>query len=177
MTETTVSDHLIGQVRVMTVPGERLFCVTTHAPMQKLDDELEQMMPLLETARKEAGFIGGPIVIRYFATDEEGVWQMDVGLPVTPWEWVQPAGEAQIIDIPALHCGALLHWGGLQHIGDSYGALNQGIAAAGLEAKGEGREWHLHFAGDASDNNVILLQLEVVGTGDAALHIPSQADE
>ena len=161
MAENVSLDHQIGQVRVMTVPEERLFCVTTHAPMQELDNELERMMPLLEAAREKAGFVGGPIVIRYFATEEEGIWQMDVGVPVTPWDWVQPAGEAQIVDMPALRCGALLHWGGLQYIGESYGALNQGITAAGLQAKGEGREWHLHFAGDASDNNVILLQLEV----------------
>jgi effector-binding domain-containing protein len=164
MAETKVSDHLVGQVRVMTVPEERLFCVTTHSPMQKLDEELDRMIHLLEAAREEAGSVGGPVVIRYFATDEEGIWQMDVGVQVTNSDWLRSAGEAQIVELPALRCGALLHWGSLKYIGESYEALNQGIAAAGLKAKGEGREWHLQFVGDVSDNNVILLQLEVVST-------------
>ena len=60
-----------------------------------------------------------------------------------------------------IRCAALLHWGGLEHIGESYEALNGAISEAGLSATGEGREWYLRFAGDASVENVVLLQLGV----------------
>lgn len=155
-------DYLVGKVRVIMAREERLFCVTTRAPIEKLDEELDRLMPLLEAAQAEAGLRGaGPTVVRYFMTEEGGIWRMDVGVPVTSWDWVQPAGQAQIVTIPAIHCGALLHWGSLAHIGTAYEMLRQGIADAGFRHAGEGREWYLHFTGDTSDDNVILLQLEV----------------
>jgi effector-binding domain-containing protein len=158
----TSRDHLIGQVRFMTARAERLFCVTTQAPRATLDDELGRLMPLLEAAQAAAGIAtAGPVVVRYFATGQEQLWQMDVGVPVTAWDWVLPAGQAQIVTLPALRCAALLYWGSLAHIGEAYDALNRGVAQAGLAHQGEGREWYLRFAGDASDETVILLQLEL----------------
>jgi effector-binding domain-containing protein len=154
-------DYVVSPVRVMTVPEVRLFCVTVQAPFDKLDDELNRAIPLLEAAQAEANIAtAGPTVIRYFATENAGQWQMDVGVPIS-WDWVQATGEAQIVTAPALECGAILHWGSLEHIRDSYTTLKQGIAEAGRTAVGEGREWYLHFAGDTSPDNVILLQLEV----------------
>lgn len=155
-------DYVCGQVRIMEVREERLFCVTTRAPFDALDSELARLMPLLEAAKEAAGLQGaGPVVVRYFATEEEGVWQMDVGVPVTGLNWVEPGGGGQIVTLPALRVGALLHWGSLSHIIESYDALNRGIADAELRPWGEGREWYLHFAGDQSAENIILLQLEV----------------
>ena len=158
---TRSSDYVVSPVRVMTVPEVRIFCVTTEAPFDKLDVELDRMIPLLEAAQAEAGIAtAGPTVIRYFATEYAGQWHMEVGVAMSR-DWVQAAGEAHIVTAPALECGAILHWGSLAHIGDSYAALNRGIAEAGLTNVGEGREWYLHFAGDTSPDNVILLQLEV----------------
>jgi effector-binding domain-containing protein len=162
MQGTTVVDHLIGEVRIMTVREERFFCVTTRAPMETLDQELDRLMPLLEEAQAEAGIAGaGPTVVRYFVTEEPEIWQMDVGVPVTSLDWVRPARDAEVVTLPEMRCGALLHWGSLEHIHESYATLNQGIAAAGLKNVGEGREWYMHFQGDVSDDTIVLLQLEV----------------
>jgi hypothetical protein len=155
-------EYLIGQVRILTVRAERFFCVSTQAPREKLDEELGRLMPLLEAAQDESRIAtAGPVVVRYFATEPQGIWQMDVGVPVTAWDWVQPSGQAHLVTLPALHCAALLHWGSLAYIGESYSVLNQGITDANLVQRGEGREWYLHFAGDTSNDNIILLQLEV----------------
>ena len=65
MMETSMVDHLIGEVRIMTVREERLFCVTTRAPMETLDEELDRLIPLLEAAQAEAGIAGaGPTIVR-----------------------------------------------------------------------------------------------------------------
>jgi hypothetical protein len=158
---TAEPEYLIGEVRVLTVRAETLFCITTQAPMNQLDEELDRLMPLLEAAQAEGGIAAaGPVVVRYFATGQDGLWRMDVGVPVTGRDSVQPAGQAQLTALPALRCGALLYWGSLAHIGEAYNALRRGDPAAQLVPRGEGREWYLHFAGDDSNDNVILLQLE-----------------
>jgi hypothetical protein len=154
------ADHLVGRARILTTGAARLFAVSTDAPASDLDAELSRLMPMLEAAQADAGLRGaGPVVVRYLP----GVpaWRMDVGVPVTGWAWVRPAGQAALVDLAPIRCAALAHWGGLEHIGESYEALNGAISEASLSATGEGREWYLRFAGDASVENVVLLQLGV----------------
>ncbi|HUT20604.1 MAG TPA: hypothetical protein VM366_15720, partial [Anaerolineae bacterium] len=71
------------------------------------------------------------------------------------------AGAAQVKTLPPYHCASLLYWGSLEHIGEAYEALSGAIKEAGLEQSGEGREWHYHFEGDASLNNVIGLHMGI----------------
>jgi len=155
------ADHLIGEVRFLTTPEVRFFRTTVSAPFDKLDDVLDPLLTELEDAKAVAG-IGhlGPIVIRYFEVGEPQVFRMDAGVPVS--DDVVAAGEAEIEVLPSIRCAALIFWGSLAHIGAAYGALNRAIADAGLKNRGEGREWHLHFEGDSSPHNIIMLQLEVV---------------
>ena len=144
----------------MTVPEVRYFRVTVNAPFDKLDEALDPLIVELEQAQAAAGIAAlGPVIVRYFQTGEPGMYRMDIGVPVKAD--VTAAGDAEMEVLPSIRCGALLFWGSLAYIGDAYGALNKGIADAGLVNRGEGREWHLHFEGDTSANNVILLQLEV----------------
>ena len=156
----TAPDHVIGEMRVQTVREVRYFRVTTRAPFDKLDEVLDPVILRLEAAQAEAhSATAGPVIIRYFEVDEPGIYRMDIGVPVK--DDVNAAGDAEIETLPPFHCAALLYWGSLEHIGDAYGALNKAIGDAGLVHKGEGREWYLHFEGDVSPDNVIMLQLEV----------------
>lgn len=153
-------DHVIGATRIQTVPEVRYFRVTVNAPFDKLDEVLDPLIVKLEQAQAAADIAAlGPVIVRYFPTGEPTIYRMDIGVPVK--DDVLAAGDAEIELLPSIRCGALLFWGSLEHIGAAYGALNKGIADAGLTNRGEGREWHLHFEGDTSPNNVILLQLEV----------------
>ncbi|MCU0522078.1 MAG: GyrI-like domain-containing protein, partial [Anaerolineae bacterium] len=155
------ADHAIGETRIMTVPEVRYFRVTVNAPFDKLDEVLDPLIVKLEQAQGAAGIAAlGPVIVRYFQTGEPGMHRMDIGVPVR--DDVAAAGDAEIEVLPSIRCGALLFWGSLAYIGDAYGALIKGIAEAGLTNRGEGREWHLHFEGDTSPNNVIMLQLEAV---------------
>ena len=154
-------DHAIGETRILTVREVRYFRVTVNALFDKLDEVLDPLIVKLEQAQAAAGIAAlGPVIIRYYPTGEPSIYRMDIGVPVK--DDVAAAGDAEIEVLPSIRCAALLVWGSLAYIGDAYGALNKGIADAGLVNRGEGREWHLHFEGDASSNNVILLQLEVV---------------
>ena len=153
-------DYVIGAVRLLDTSAVRLFHVTTEAPASKLDDELAGMTPRLEAAKAAAGIAAaGPVVVRYFETADPGIYRMDVGVPVA--EGIAPAAGARVEMLPGFHCAAVLYWGSVGHVSDAYNALGEAIAACGLVRAPEGREWYLHFEGDASPHNVILLQLEV----------------
>jgi effector-binding domain-containing protein len=154
-------DFLISQMRVQTMREETLFCVAcAPTPMAGLDKALDRMMPQLEAARAAASITQGePVVIRYYKVDEPDLYVMEAGVPVKAG--TQATGEAQVTTLPPYRCASLLSWGSLEHIGQAYETLMQAIKEAGLEQTGEGREWHYHFEGDASPNNVIGLHMGI----------------
>ena len=154
-------EFVISQMRVQTMREETLFYVASPpTAMNGLDRELDLMMPQLAAAKAQAGIAQvGPVVIRYFGTGEPDTYVMEVGVPVragTP-----AAGAAQVQTLPPYRCASLLYWGSLEHVGQAFEALTQAIREAGLEQTGEGREWHYHFEGDASPNNVIGLHMQI----------------
>jgi effector-binding domain-containing protein len=167
MEPPTTPDFLISQVRVQTMREETFFYVAcAPTPMAGLDKELDRMMPQLEAARAAAGIAHiGAVVIRYYKVGEPDIadelhpYVMEAGVPVRAG--TQAAGEAQVKTLPPYRCASLLSWGSLEHIGQAYETLMQAIKEAGLEQTGEGREWHYHFEGDASPNNVIGLHMGI----------------
>jgi len=158
---STTPEYLISQMRVQTMREETFFCVACPpTPMADLDKELDRMMPQLEAAKAAAGIAWlGPVVIRYFKSGEPDTYIMEAGVPVRAG--TQAAGEAQVKALSPYRCASLLSWGSLEHIGQAYETLMQAIKEAGLEQTGEGREWHYHFEGDASPNNVIGLHMGI----------------
>jgi len=154
-------DFLIGQMRVQTMREETFFHVTGRpVPMSELDDELDRLIPLLEAAQAEAGIAQvGPVVIRYYLSGGTDTYVMELGVPVRPG--TRAAAEAQVKVLPPYRCASLLYWGSLEHIAPAYEALLGAIRDAGLKQTGEGREWHYHFEGDVSPNNVIGLHMGI----------------
>jgi effector-binding domain-containing protein len=167
MYTSTTPEYMIGQMRVLTMVEQLYFYITnTPTPMSELDKDLNLMIPKLETAQALAGIAQvGPVIIRYHPVTNETaasqplLYVMEIGVPIKPE--TKPAGEALIKTLPPFHCAALLYWGSLAHIAEAYGALIQAIKDAGLEQMGEGREWHYHFEGDTSPNNVLGLHIEI----------------
>lgn len=157
----TPADYHISPMRVLTVREQPFFYVACPpTPMAALDDKLEGLMPLLETAQAEAHVgDGAPVITRYYPTADPNIYVMEVGVPVKPG--TQPAGETQVKTLSSHRCAAVLYWGSLEHIGEAYGVLTQAIKHAGLEQTGEGQEWYYHFEGDSSPNNVIGLYMEI----------------
>lgn len=160
-------EFVIGQMRVQTMPELTFFyMVNEPTPITNLDNDLGIMIDKLEAAQREADQMGaGPIIIRYYPVqaakgpDDPEQFLMEVGVPVKPG--ASPAGDAKVKTLPPWRCAGLLYWGSLGHILEVYGALNEGIRAAGLEPTGEGREWHYYFGGDNSPHNVIGLNLGI----------------
>ena len=80
------SDFLIGQARLQTMREETFFHVRGQpTPMSGLDDELDQLIPLLEAAQEEAGIAQvGPVITRYFLSGGPDTYVMELGVPVRP---------------------------------------------------------------------------------------------
>jgi len=158
---STEPKYIIGQMRVQTMPEQPFFYVACPPiVMERLDEELNRLMPLLEAAQAEAHVgDGAPFIINYYPAGQPGEFAMEVGIPVKPG--ALPTGEAQVKTLPPYRCAALLYWGSLEHIKEAYDVLMAAIKEAGLEQTGMGREWYYHFEGDASPNNVIGLHIEV----------------
>ncbi|MHB1354568.1 MAG: hypothetical protein ACYCZF_01170 [Anaerolineae bacterium] len=158
---------MIGGMRVLTMDEQLYFYITnTPTSMSELDKDLDLMIPKLETAQALAGIAQvGPVIIGYHPvkseidTSKPLLYVMEIGVPIKPG--TKPAGEALLKTLPPFHCAALLYWGSLAHITEAYGALSQAVKEAGLEPLGEGREWHYHFEGDTSPNNVLGLHMEI----------------
>lgn len=77
---TDAVEFLIGQMRVLTMREETLFCpASSPTAMSGPDQQLEVLMPQLQAAQATAG-IGqvGPVVIRYFLTGEPDTYLMEV---------------------------------------------------------------------------------------------------
>ena len=160
-----MADSVLTPMRVLDVNEEHLFAVTAEAPFEKLDEALGRLIPLLDAARAEAGLQGAHLMVfRYLPAETEGLWRMDVGVQVTPFDWVRPAGEARIVTLPAVRCASIVQWGPTLGIVEAYDVLSEAMKAAGLEGTGEAREWNLHFQGDDSPDTVMLVQ-QVVREG------------
>ncbi|MBN1581837.1 MAG: hypothetical protein JXA89_14120 [Anaerolineae bacterium] len=157
----TTPEFLIGQMRVQTAREETFFYVACPpTAMANLDDELDALILKLETAQAAAGIAQvGPVITHFYWVGAPDIYIMDVGVPVK--EGTPAAGEAQVKTLPPLRCASLLYWGSLEHIGDAYETLLKAIQEAGLEPSGDNREWHYHFEGDSSPNNVIGLQIGI----------------
>ena len=155
----TASDNAFGEVRVLTWSPWHYLCVGGEALLTELDPLLDREIAALEAAREASGVRpSGPIVVRYRPAPESGsdVYWMGTGFPVAEGTVAPPGTEVQAL--PAFRCATLLFSGSLAGIQEAYDRLFRGMEAAGLERTGEGREWHLYFEGDASPNNVIMLQ-------------------
>jgi hypothetical protein len=148
-------------MRVQTVREQTFFCVAGHpTKMTDLDAELDRLIPLIEAAQDAAGIAQiGPLITRYYWVSAPDMYVMELGVPVkagTP-----AVGAAQVKTLLPFRCASLLYCGRLEHIGPAYEALMKANQEAGLEPSGDNREWHYHFGGDASPNNVIGLQMEI----------------
>ncbi len=157
----TTPDFLIGQMRMQTMREETYFFVASPpTPFADLDKALDILIPKLEAAQSQAGIAQvGPVVVRYYPANKRNRHILEIGVPVKAG--TQPAGDAQVKTLPSFRCASLLYWGSLAHIAQAYETLTKAVKDAGLVHVGEGREWHYHFEGDTSPNNVIGLQLEI----------------
>jgi effector-binding domain-containing protein len=148
-------EFVVGQVRLQPTSPFTFFRVGDETTRAEADTALDALMEDLSRAVESEGLAGpGPVVLVCQSRGEE--LYLEAGYAVQPE--VAPASSARVRTVPGAPCASLLYWGSLRHYPKAHEALWQGIQQAGLTYGNELREWYLHFEGDDSPNNVILLQ-------------------
>jgi effector-binding domain-containing protein len=163
MEPQAATDFLIGQMRVLTMPALTYFYVTNQpVPFADLDKDFDPLLDKLCEAQALAHIPeAGPEITRYYkvSAGEPDLYLMETGVSVKPG--TLPAGEALVRTLPPYRCAALMHWGGLLHLAQSYAALSQAVKAAGLQPTGECREWNFYFESVESPNDLIGLYMGI----------------
>lgn len=154
-------DFLISQVRLLHLPEIHFFYVTSQPiAFERLDEVLDPLIDGLYEARRLASIIEpGPDIVRYYRASEPGdLYIMEVGIAVKPE--TQPAGSAQVKPLPPYPCAGLLLWGSLAHVGETYQTLMRSMKDAGVQHKGEVREYTYAFESPVSPNNLVGIYME-----------------
>lgn len=152
---TAHPEFIVGQMRVHTTEPFGYLHVGTHTTMADADKALDALIERLESIVKDEGIHGdGPMVlVCTFGAD--GVF-LEAGYPVR--EEAMDRSSSHVRTVDGSRCASLLYWGSLDHYVKAHEALMQRIREAGLPYDNQLREWYLHFEGDSSPNNVMLLQ-------------------
>jgi hypothetical protein len=146
-------------LRVQTAREFRYFHVSTETTYARMGDAFMALLTQVCAARDAAhANTTGPVVVIYRYHDAaRDRCTLEVGFAVDAE--TQASHGAQVRDVTAFRCAALIYWGDIPHIEQAgYHELERAIAAAGLCCSPEYRECHFNFESDASANNVILIQ-------------------
>lgn len=150
-----VPDFIVGQMRVQTAATFDFFHVGAQTTIPEADKTLDKLMAKLEGVVEGSDVAkDGPVVLVYSGTEQN--FLLEAGYPVAAG--TEAVGEAQVRQVEARRCASLLYWGSLAHFSKAHDALMRGMQEAGLRHGDDMREWYLHFEGDDSPNNIILLQ-------------------
>jgi DNA-binding transcriptional MerR regulator len=123
---------------------------------------LGPLYPRLFAAMEKHGLspIGTPIA--YYTEDVEGEgYIVHAAAPIVAAQQATLDGKLEIVTLPAVDSAALVHYGTMDTIGDSYATLQAWIEVNKLRSVGHGREVYLDCPPDDQSRWVTELQLAV----------------
>lgn len=162
-TRPTLPEHpdcLLGPVAIQTFAEGRFFHLKTRATQAEIPGRMRELVPRLLKSLAEAK-VGtlGPLQVVYHGLSQDPAlpFDMEVGVLVPPG--TPAAGEAQVRSLAAFTCAAQTFTGSLNEVGRAYGAIYPALLSAGRLPSGESRQMVLFYEGDASTNNLLLIQV------------------
>lgn len=153
-------DYVIGQPRLQKVEGFHFFYIEQeHA-------EPGQEGPSMASLTKKARDAYAKVIGESYAPALCVMWFGVLGVPdlydnqvgFAVREGTTPLGEAKVRYVEPTLCVSLLAWGDEGAFAKSYGPLIAFAEDKGLKCIQGFREWDLHWEGDKSKNNIILIQ-------------------
>lgn len=156
-----LGESATSPVRVQEMAPISLFHTTITTSYEKMDVVGPIIESMEKAIRDKQIHATGVVVFLYEGAtpDPTKEFQLSIGMPV-------PAGtegfdEWKVSDLPAFKCATALHSGPVKSIGLAYQKIFPELFAKGLEPTGENREFYLYWEGEASVNNVMLVQVGV----------------
>lgn len=160
---TPLPDHpvsLLGPVALQTFTEGTFFHLKGRATQAEIPARMRELVPRLMKSLAEAK-VGtlGPLQVVYqgITQDPTKPFDLEVGVLVAPG--TPSAGEAQVRLLPAFTCATQTFTGSLSQVGKAYAGIYPALLSAGRVPSGESRQMVLFYEGDASTNNLLLIQV------------------
>lgn len=153
-------DSLLGPAAIQTFAGGPYFHVKARATQAEIPGRMRELVPRLLKSLAEAK-VGtlGPLQVVYHGITQDPAqpFDLEVGVLVAPG--TPAAGEAKVRLLPAFTCATQTFTGSLSQVGKAYATVYPALLSAGRVPSGESRQMVLFYEGDASTNNVLLVQV------------------
>ncbi len=152
---------IIGQPRIQKVKGfYYIYTEKKHVKQSEVGSTAYLIGQVNDACKQIFGdATWGTYIDMYLNLPKEDEYVYDVQKGYAIAKEVTPVGEAKVRYVEPALCATIVVWGSFEDISKSYGPLMEFVNEKGLKCAEEGwREWHVHWDGGDSRNNVYLVQ-------------------
>jgi predicted transcriptional regulator YdeE len=157
------AEWTLSPMRLQEMPSVTYFHTSFKTSINGIRDaDLGGKIAALFAAMMEAKVMPtGPMLMTYsgITDNPDDEITMTIGFPVAPGS--QPAGNYQVVQLPAFKCAATVLSGNLEAFPQAYPKVYAELFGHGLTPTGELREFHLYWEDETSRNNMALIQVGV----------------
>jgi len=155
------ADFVVSDMRVQTLAGGTYLYGTTETTFTDIKKAIDGLMPKVDKALADgtAREVGGVLFLYEHVTDMNAKFTLSIGV-VTP-EGQKSVGDLKVKKLESYRCATVIYSGKLESIPEAYNRLMGALGAAKLEPVGHSREYYLHWKGETSPNNVVLIAMGV----------------
>lgn len=151
---------LLGPAAVQTFAGGAFFHLKAQATQAELPDRMKQLVPRLLKALAAAKVATlGPLQVVYHGMTQDPTRPFDLEVGVLVPKGTEPSGEGLVRTLAPFTCATQTFTGSLGQVGKAYESIYPALLSAGRIPSGETRQMVLFFEGDASTNNMLLVQV------------------
>jgi effector-binding domain-containing protein len=153
----------IGEMRIQTFPAMNYLYTEAETSFEKMGEPVKAGFDKVFSAAASAKtLIARPTMLVYQGGphfDPAKTFKMEIGIVVL--DDMQPVDEVKVRKTAPFKCATILYTGPVDQQGQAYQKLIPALQAAGHTTTGEEREMCLYWEGEASANNVFMMQVGI----------------
>ena len=154
------AEFVISPTRLQQTKPATFFYRELEASFANFNDVARPVHQALRAAVREGGNrVAGPEMMVYFGlpADRETIFKFQFGVIVE--DGAKPQGDFKVRELPAMECRTILYSGHVKNISRAFRRVMEAVSSAGEQMTDEIRELSLHWEGEESDNNVVMIQV------------------
>jgi len=154
--------HLSPMILKSTDAVEHFIYGEMETDQAGMMDALQKtFFPLMEKEGKDGLILDAPPTFVYQGAtqDPKQKFKLATGFPTR--EGAKAAGEFKVKKLDGIRCASIYFTGSLEHFGKAYESIFTQLIKAGHKPTGETRELYLFWAGEASPNTVVEIQVAI----------------